>query len=647
MTREGDADALHRQGKERLEAGDRDGAEAAFRAALALDPDRTATLNNLGNLLAARGDAAGALSTFERAYALGSRTAVLLTNYARTALALDRVEDAARLAEEAVGAGPERDAGHVLLIRALGRKGDFEAACRAAEVACAGNAASGALLNEAGLIFDRVGRKRDAIRAFQQAVSLLPEEAAVARNLGDALRRAGEFDAAQAALERALALAPGSVDGLESLAALQITTGDCEEAAATAAHAATLAEPSRALELGSMRLFALTHVDSVAPDVLFEEHVRWGQLATRAASTSAEAAPEVARTKSGRKRVVYLSSDFRDHVVTRFLEPVIAAHDRTRFEIVLASTGSVVDAVTRALRERFAWADLAGRGREDARRVLRELLPDVIVELTGHSGDSVLPLLVPRIAPLQITYLGYPGTTGLGTIDLRITDEPCDPTWLDASYVERLARLERTPWAYVLQHVPPVREREAGPPTFGCFNRATKLSPTTLHMFARVLSAVPEARLVLRTRCNAASAVRRRILAAFEVFGAAERVVLQDDAPSFEEALAAYSSIDVALDTFPYHGTTTTCDALLMGVPVVSRLGAVPAARVAASILGAVGLRELAVDDADAFVATARDLIRDTTRLADLRATLRARVTAGAIGDPRSLAAELERTYAG
>lgn len=662
MTEPSDADGLHKLGNELVAGGDHAGAARAFERALELDPSRPTTLNNLANLLRERGDLEAAAALYRRAVDLGGKSAALLSNFAKTALALGRADEALRLAEAATAAAPEREAGPLLHARALAALGDVAGAREVLLRATARSAHSGALFNELGLVLARLGAGRDSLAALETAASLLPTDAAVLANLGDARRRALDLDGALSALTRALEIAPTSADALESLAALQITLGACDEAAATAERAAAQLQGTRALDLGSMRLFALAHSDRLAPSALFEEHRAWGEAATRLydePGSSRSAGPREERTAraepgereqrgSRRPRVVYLSPDLRDHVVARFLGPILAAHDPERVEVVLATTAVVKDATTEALRAGRELLDLAGMPRQSARERLLSAQPDVIVELAGHSGDPVLQLLTPRLAPLQVTYLGFPGTTGLSSIDLRITDVACDPAGSELDFSERLARLPRPPWVYLPGDIPDVTPRHGrASPTFGCFNRATKLTPTTLELFARVLVALPEARLVLRPRVFGSATATKRLLAPFAEAGCAGRVELRADAPSFQDALRGYRDLDVALDTFPYHGTTTTCDALLMGVPVVSLMGSTPAARVSRSLLGAVGLDDLATEDASAFVEAAARLALDTGRLDTLRAELRERVLRGPLGDARGLARALEDVYLG
>lgn len=541
------ANQLHARGVELARDKQLDAARETFEQVLALEPARTSTLNNLGNVLRELGERAAAIAVLDRAYALGSRTAALFVNRARCLTELERPGDALAVIEEGILLHP----GHANL-------------------------------------------------ASVRSVAVHAQH-----RLGVRLLEQGEQRAAIVALQLA------------------------ERAAS---------EDERAI-IGSSRLFAMCHAEGCSRRELYEAHAAWGAALERHRGTL----PKTAR-RSDLPHVVYLSPDFRSHVVTMFLEPVLRAHDPSRVRVTLASATQEPDAITDVLRSRYAFVDLRDAARDRARETLAALQPDVIVELAGHSGD-LLDWIVPRIAPLQLSWLGYPGSTGLTQIDGRITDARIDPEGCEQDYTEHLVRLPRLPWAHVRDNPPDVNERADGPIVFGCLNRVSKLTATTLASWTRILSALGDARLILRSRIFDETAARERILAPFAAAGCAGRVELRPAVPTDGEPLFAYRDLDVALDTFPYHGTTTTYDALTMGVPVVSRIGDTPPSRVARSLLAAVGLGDLAVASDDEYVACAIGLARDRPRLSSLRRSLRDRVRAGPLGDARGLARALEDAY--
>jgi predicted O-linked N-acetylglucosamine transferase (SPINDLY family) len=276
---------------------------------------------------------------------------------------------------------------------------------------------------------------------------------------------------------------------------------------------------------------------------------------------------------------------------------------------------------------------------------------DVLVDLAGHTANGRLGVFARRAAPVQMSWLGYPNTTALPTIDYRLTDAIVDPPGSESLMTERPIRIE----GGFLAYRPPsdLPAIAAGPaarglaPRFGCFNNGFKLTAPTFALWSKLLERVPESRLVLRAsslRDPDALAALGRDLAAAGI--AADRVEFPAYAPTLAEGLAGYNEIDVALDPTPYNGTTTSCDALWMGVPVVALAGDRHAARVGASLLFHAGLAELIAETPDRYVAIAAGLATDPARLAGLRANLRPRLDASPLGDARRLAAAFERAFA-
>lgn len=357
-------------------------------------------------------------------------------------------------------------------------------------------------------------------------------------------------------------------------------------------------------------------------------------------------------------RVGFVSPDLRDHSVACFIEPVLASLDRAGYTPVCFFTGPTADDVTRRLSGlceflhvpcNTAGAEIPSRAEAAlASRILSARI-DVLVDLAGHTGGHTLGACALRPAPVQVTYLGYPDTTGLGSIDARIVDAITDPPGpeFDSRCTEKLVRLDRCFLCYTPRaDAPDVSDPPAlrgGGITFGSFNNIKKLSPTCLSLWARVLAAVPASRLAIKGRL-ASSHTRERFLSILAREGvSADRVELLPYADSAREHLDLYRRLDIALDAFPYHGTTTTCEALWQGVPTVSLAGDRHASRVGASILTSVGLPELIADSPEGFVRIAAELAGDTERLRTLRATMRRRMAASPLMDAASHALALER----
>jgi predicted O-linked N-acetylglucosamine transferase (SPINDLY family) len=601
-----EAEAAHLEGLSALKRGAKDEARRAFERALELDPSRVKTLNNLARLELDAGEAARARELVDRALGVEPDAPRTLALSAQARLAEGLLDEAASALERATG-GPT----------------------------------AAALWNNLGSALVRAGRDADALAAFERSVRLDGTRPEVLANLGDALRRAHDLERAEAVLQDALSRAPHDPAATLSLAKLLDETLRQDEAVAALEAAIPTATGELRRRLGSSRLMHLNHHDGTSADALVRAHRDWARewLPPR------ESTGPRATRHEGPLRVGYLSSDLRDHVVMKFLLPVLEAHDRSKVDVCLLSMTRERDAVTGRIEQRHRVVDLSSLEPAELTRTVRELELDVVVELNGHTDDAVMMALEDRLAPVQLSYLGYPSTTGLDRFDGRITDAVVDPAGTEAQYTEPLVRLPRCMWAFVPRGLPDVVERPpAGVITFGCFNRVGKLSRTILDAWAEILRRVPESRLLLRARGFAHPSVRARALERFgEVAG---RVGFADFAPNEGAAFAGYGAIDVALDTFPYHGTTTTCDALVMGVPVVSFCGALPASRVARSLLGAVGLGDLVAEDREGYVERAVGLARDADRRASLRTSLRDAVRGGPLGDAAGLAGALEEAYA-
>src|SRR5439155_17749019 len=352
---------------------------------------------------------------------------------------------------------------------------------------------------------------------------------------------------------------------------------------------------------------ALHASDRVSGEELFAEHRTW---AARHAAPLRSQPPQRDRDPNRRLRIGYVSPDLRDHPVARFMLPILAHRDRQNFEVTCYSTAVRPDEMTARLRHHVdAWHDVAAMNDAQLAELVRAHRIDILVDLAGHTGEGHLVTFARKPAPVQMTYLGYPNTTGMAAMDYRITDALADPVGVaDALHSEKLIRVEGCFLAYtLLDELPPVPSRDAGPVTFGSFNHLSKISPTTLRLWADVLAAVPQARMIIKATSLGDGPTRTLAAERFAKLGLPmDRVELLGPGRTQEEHLRTYARIDVALDTFPYNGTTTTCEALAMGVPVVSFHGRHHGSRVGLSILSAAGLSDWTTDDPKRFVEAAR-----------------------------------------
>jgi predicted O-linked N-acetylglucosamine transferase (SPINDLY family) len=335
--------------------------------------------------------------------------------------------------------------------------------------------------------------------------------------------------------------------------------------------------------------------------------------------------------------------------VAYFFEPLLEAHDRATFEVFCYAAASFADDTTRRLQAMAPhWQFVAGIKDADLQRQVRADGIDILVELAGHTANTRIDAFAPKPAPVTLAWLGYPTTSGLPTIDYRITDGVADPPGeADRLHTETLVRLPNGFLCYrppaEAPEVAPPAYREQGHITFGSFNAMSKVNGAVVAAWARILTAVPGSRLLLKGIILADEGVRQHFLDQFAQGGAsADRIELLPRTASMAEHLAGYGRINIGLDPFPYNGTTTTCEALWMGVPVVTLRGDRHSARVGASLLSRLGLEELVAGSPEDYVGRAIDLAGNPDQLEALRVGMRARMRASPLRDEPGFARQFE-----
>lgn len=336
-------------------------------------------------------------------------------------------------------------------------------------------------------------------------------------------------------------------------------------------------------------------------------------------------------------RVGYLSGDFFTHSVSYFIEAALAYP--AGVQTYCYSNAAHEDETTARLRAlAYRWRRVHGLSAHEVAARIRKDRIDVLVDLSGHTAGNRLDVMALKPAPVAVTYCGYPNTTGLRTIDYRLTDAEADPWDTEQRFTEALVRLPRC----FLCYTPPLDAPEVAPPpheargyvTFACFNNLCKVNDAVLAVWARILGAVPGSRLLLKSKGFANPEVRARVVGKLERLGVeGERVTCEPWTAARWDHLAAYGGADIALDTFPYAGTTTTCESLFMGVPVVTLTGAGHAQNVGRSLLRAVGLPEWVAGSVEEYVATACALAAEKGRLSEMRRMLRVQVLGSELCD--------------
>jgi predicted O-linked N-acetylglucosamine transferase (SPINDLY family) len=357
--------------------------------------------------------------------------------------------------------------------------------------------------------------------------------------------------------------------------------------------------------------------------------------------------------KGRRIRIGYISPDFKAHSVAYFMQPVLECHDRTEFEIFCYADVLNPDLVTGQLKSQSEhWRNIRGMEDKAVAELIRDDSIDILVDLAGHTAGNRLPVFCMKPAPVQVTYLGYPNTTGMETIDYRLTDCYADPEHVsDAFYAEKLVRL---PHGFICYSPPldapsivlqPPRQLN-GYITFGSFNNLSKITPEVVAVWSRLMEKQPDSRMFIKNCSMSDPRTCERYKNLFSEHGIQqERLQFMGHTSSLVSHLVQYARIDIALDTFPYNGTTTTCEALWMGVPVVTMTGDLHAGRVGASIMNQAGLDNFVGNDVSSYIGLALGLAADVEYLAGLRRTLRETLSNAALCNAGRFVKDLEDTY--
>jgi predicted O-linked N-acetylglucosamine transferase (SPINDLY family) len=496
-----------------------------------------------------------------------------------------------------------------------------------------------------GIALAALGRHAESAAAYERATAIRPEYVEAWVNLGVSLKLMGQLDRAIAALERALRLQPGRAATHSHLAGIYEWQARHDEALATHRRAMDLA-PEDAQIHGSY-LYTLIFCPGYDARALREAHEQWDRRHGRPVQRLSAPAG-LNRSPERRLRVGYVCGSFRDHVLGRYLMPLLREHDRSAVEVICYSNNRSDDEATESFR-RIAdgWRDIVRLTDDSAAARVRADGIDILVDTTLHMEGSRLLLFARKPAPLQVTMAGYPGSTGLAAIDYRLTDDYLDPPGTDDSvYVEQSVRLPDTFWCY-----DPLGENVAAGPlpadgdgsvTFGCLNNFSKVNDGVIALWAAVLRAVEGSRLRLLCHEGSHRSHTVRKLARHGVEPRRVDFVGYRPRPDY---LKLFQGIDISLDTVPYNGHTTSLDSLWMGVPVVTLVGTTVVGRAGLSQLTNIGLPELIAYSPEQFVAIATALAADRPRLRELRHHLRGRMESSPLMDAKRFARNVEAAY--
>lgn len=668
------AERLIADGNRAEDAGQLEQACALYREAVRLAPQSAKAHLNLGIALQALGDDAGATAGYENALALDPANPYAGYNFGKLRYERGAPEAAERLLRQALRAKTDFAQARVMLACALDAQGKPEAAAVELDALPPEKRDFGTHFIQAGIL-RKLGRLDAAAGALRRALTLEPQNldarsalfhvleaqgdpAGAAReleavlrqrpdwaealyNYGCVLRKLMRPAEAEDALRRAIAAQPKFARAHRALGGVLLGQCRIAEALELYRHA------PRDAELMSAELFALNASETIAEEELFARHAEFGRSLEQA--VAARFAFSNRKDPARRLRIGYVSGDFSYHVVALFMLPVLERRDRPAFEVFCYSSAERVDQYTRQLAKASdAWRPCAGMSDAQLADTIHADGIDILVDLAGHSGEPQLRVFAQKPAPVQATWLGYLNTTGMTRIDYRISDAHTDPGGpADARHTEKLARLPHSQWCYrpfiqtAAATSPPCAKN--GHVTFGSFNQVLKLSQASRRLWAQILSRVPGSRLAILGVPSGRA--HDDLLSDMQKTGVDTARIDVVPYVSLQDYFAWYNQVDIALDTTPYSGGTTTCDALWMGVPLLTAPGERPSSRSAASILTTAGMTDWIASSPEEYASRAVDAAKDVQLLANLRVTLRARLQASPLMDEAGFARDLDNLY--
>ena len=605
-------------------------------------------LYNSGNAMFAEGRVEKAIAQYQKALDVKPDFAEACYNLAYVRHQLGQMEKAIPLYQKAVELRPDLSEAHNNLGNAYHHKGQLPEAISCYQKALELRPDNAEAYSNLGNAYQVEGRIDQAIFCYERAVKLNPDNPEAYNNLGAALKHCGRLEEAVASHRRAIELAPGSAVSLNNLGSAYKHQGKLDEAISCYRRACHLKRDYA--EAHSNLILAMQYDPTSGPKEIFCESLAWWQ------QHGAGKKPDFAHNRKAdsekRLRIGYVSPDFREHSVSCFFLSLLKAHDRRKLEVFCYAEVRKADKMTARIRTLTDhWRSTVGLTSDEVARRIHEDRIDILVDLAGHTADNRLLVFAGRPAPVLVTWLGYPGTTGMEVMDYRFTDEIADPTGdADKYHSETLIRLPNGFLCYSppepspdVSDLPSLDNKKI---TFGSFNNLPKMNERVVEIWSRILWHTPGSSLLLKSRQLKDESTKRRYMDLFIKNGVTpDRVNLLPATASISEHLALYNKVDIGLDPFPYNGTTTTCEALWMGVPVVTLRGDRHASRVGASILTRVGLRDLVTSNEDEYVSRAVGLASDLDRLKQLRAGMRRRMMESPLCNPESFARSVENVY--
>lgn len=670
------------EAESRLSSGNLQGCKSVCDAILRRTPHEPEALFMLGFIAAQERDFETTIDLLQRSIELDPSEAHYFNVLGVACKELGHFDEAKRHFQNAIRLAPSDDSIHNNLGCVHKEQGNFKEARLCFENALRLAPSDLDASNNLGVVLMALEQSRLAIPHFQKVLKTRPDDPVVWRNLAISVMRDGRFEESERCFRNSLQLDPNSaqtyyyyglllsrqrrlteaVDQFETALRLKTTEdtllqlgvnltmmGALERAIETYHQLlAMTATPSPTII--SSYLFLFNYIVDQNSEDIYKAHSHWGLELSKAIE---QLKPVTLSDTDSAIRIGYVSGDFKNHSVAFFIEPILAQHTE-RVEVYCYSNVENPDGVTDRIRARVAhWRDASHMSDESLASQIRKDGIQILVDLSGHTEANRLATFAAKPSPIQATYLGYPNTTGIPEIDYRITDAIADPAGeTDQYHTEQLQRLPECFLCYLApDHFPEITNapvtRGQGV-TFGSFNNLSKAGDDVKQLWARILSELPDSRLLLKAAQLSDPRLQESLLAFFERFGIdRSRILLRQQLIDPKKHLDIYNEVDVALDTYPYNGTTTTFEALWMGVPVITLCGKVHAARVGASILKNLQHGELVAENDDEYCAIATRLAKDFEAIKQYKSNLRAEMEASVLTDAKSFTSKLEDMYEG
>ena len=608
------AQAHNNLGIEYYSSNNPDKAIECYKKAIFYKPDYADAFNNLGNCLFKQGKLEESIAKYRQAIAIQPDYATALNNLANALNDQRKFNEALVCCEKVLLITPEFPEALYNLGNAYRGMGNHVEAEKCYRKAVAINKDYAQANNNLGVILCDQGKFNEAILFYKKTLAIEPDNAAAHNNIGNMYKEQGEFEKAIYHYKKALAIKPDAYSTRSNL------------------------------------LLSLNYCPDISQEEIYEESIKW-ELQQLKKNNQTNPVFTNTLDNSRKLRVGFISPDFRTHSVSYFFEPLLNGHEKDQLEIFCYSDVQKTDNVTKRLQQKADhWIPIYEKNDSDAAKLVRKDRIDILVDLTGHTAQNRLGVFLQKAAPIQVSWLGYPNTTGLHSINYRFTDDIADPVGDDNFYSETLLRLKNGFLCYLPDNKAPevlspphVKKRHI---TFGCFNNVTKVNSEVIELWSKILSLVPDSQLLIKSRQLSIIGLKTKLLQTFKDNGISQnRLIVKQWIPEIKNHLELYNNIDISLDPFPYNGTTTTFESLWMGVPVITLLGDRHSGRVGASILHHIGKQELIASSKDAYLEKAISLAQDNDQIIYYKNTLRKSVKNSSLTDQKEFSKKMGNAF--